>query len=944
MKKTLFLLLAALLVAAAVRADVLKGRVVDAQTGEPLDGARVEARMASGDGTSVWMLTTDTLGRFQFESHAMRRITLRAEFFGYKPTTVQLMSGVSLDTVLIDDIRLQPSEVLMRELAVKGRARRFYMRGDTVVFNPQAFPVEEGQRLQDLVLQLPGVSVQDGRLLWNGKLVRLMMNGREALSEGMLMSQLPVEAVENIKAYERRSELEEHTGVDDGRREQVLDVTVRPRFMDRWSGELRATAYSRKNYAAEANGMKLSDTDPVMFFLRAADDPRAVSKKTADQFWTYGADDAIRQQMGSLAYKHAWRPDFETNRDSHWAVTAGANHSDRPHSRWERTQNFLSGTLPTETNTEERTHQHKLSTPLDFASRVEFSPKLRMQVYATLAYEQEENTTEREQETLSPQTLQQTLPLPSLLAPLRSASEQVRAIGRERSPYEDTYIYNRNIVSAPSLQGRAGGGSAAGSSSSYHSSSRSKGVMGTMQGKLLYLTKKGRHRQNHGSSLGDYHYLLSGISELDRQHFSSPTNDLSLALQLGTQQALGKKTILTAMWTTTYNHLYRNEERWRADTLDLANSLRQCDDLWKNELELMGMFTLGKVSIGPHLTLSHLHEQSDYRRGRLDTLARRNLLLASPHVELNYRIAKQQGLKADVSYVAAPSQLIDCVGYRDDTNPLYIIEGNPGLHTSHTLAAKLYYNVMRTRGSQSLGIGLDYYRDYDPVATVLHYNSQTGGYRSRKRNVRGGSRWQGTVDYERSLGERLQMKNRLNGEWSRSYGLLTLVDDATGLIYNRQSRSYLHDRLSLAYDTEPWHAELTNEFTWNRYAYSDAAQPTQNIFHYELSMHLRYKLRKSWRFTLSPMLLLRRGYLSPSMNDTPFLLNAEVTYKFTGGRGALLRHLDNRADITLAANDLLNQDRRHASTITATSHTESGSSLLHNYVTLTLRYRWEPKK
>ncbi|MBQ9558400.1 MAG: outer membrane beta-barrel protein, partial [Bacteroidaceae bacterium] len=506
---------------------------------------------------------------------------------------------------------------------------------------------------------------------------------------------------------------------------------------------------------------------------------------------------------------------------------------------------------------------------------------------------------------------------------------------------------------APSLQGRAGGGSA-GSSSSYHSSSRSKGVMGTMQGKLLYLTKKGmlaggidveyRHRQNHGSSLGDYHYLLSGTSALDRQHFSSPTNDLSLALQLGAQQALGKKTILTAMWTTTYNRLYRNEERWRADTLDLANSLRQCDDLWKNELELMGMFTLGKVSIGPHLTLSHLHEQSDYRRGRLDTLARRNLLLASPHVELNYRIAKQQGLKADVSYVATPSQLIDCIGYRDDTNPLYIIEGNPGLHTSHTLAAKLYYNIMRTRGSQSLGIGLDYYRDYDPVATVLHYNSQTGGYRSRKRNVRGGSRWQGTVDYERSLGERLQMKNRLNGEWSRSYGQLTLVDDATGLIYNRQSRSYLHDRLSLAYDTEPWHAELANEFTWNRYAYSDAAQATQNIFHYELSMHLRYKLRKSWRFTLSPMLLLRRGYLSPSMNDTPFLLNAEVTYKFTGGRGALLRHLDNRADITLAANDLLNQDRRHASTITATSHTESGSSLLHNYVTLTLRYRWEPKK
>ena len=923
MKKTIILLLALLSVVASLRADILKGRVIDAQTGEPLDGARVEAKMASGEGTSVWMFTTDTLGRFQFESYAMRRITLRAEFFGYKPASVQLMSSAGLDTVLIDDLRLEPSEVLMRELAVEGRARRFYMRGDTVVFNPQAFPVEEGERLQDLVLQLPGVSVKDGCLLWNGKPVRLMMNGHEALSEGMLMSQLPVEAVENIKAYEHKSELEEHTGVDDGKREQVLDVTIKPRFMDRWSGEVSATAYSRKNYAAEANGMKLSDTDPVIFFLRAADDPRAVSKKTADQFWTYGADDAIRQQMGSLAYKHVWRPDFESSRDSYWALTAGTNHSDRPHSRWERAQTFLPGTLPTETDTEERTYQHNFSTPLDFSSRIEFSPKLRMQVYATLAYEQEENTTDREQQTFETEDP----PQPS-------------------------------------------------NSASYQSVSRSKGLTGTMKSKLLYLTEKGmlaggidaeyRHRQNHGWSQGNYCYFQEGTSILDRQSFQSPTNDLNLALHLGAQQALGKKTVLGAMWLTSYNHNFRDEQRWRQDSLDLSNCLRQCDDLWKNELELMGMFTLGKVSFGPHLTLTHRHEQSDYKRGMgypaagvisppsqggvgggsvgLDTLARRNLLLASPEFELNYRIAKQQGLKANVSYVAAPPQLIDCIAYRDDTNPLYIIEGNPDLHTSHTLNAKLYYNLMLTRGSQSLGIGLDYYHDYDPVATVLHYNSLTGAYRSQKHNVRGGSRWQGNIDYERSLGEKLQMKNAMKGEWGKTYGLLTLVDDATGFIYNSQSSSYLRDRLSLTYDADPWRAELSNEFTWNHYAYSDAAQPMQNIFHYELALRLRYKLKSSWRFTLSPMLLLNRGYLSPSMNDTPFLLNAEVAYKFTGGRGALLRHLNNRADIVLAANDFLNKDRRHSSSITATSHTESGSSLLHNYVTLTLRYRWEPSK
>ncbi|MBQ8050291.1 MAG: TonB-dependent receptor [Bacteroidaceae bacterium] len=899
MKTRLLLLIAMLSIATAeVRADILQGRVVDAETGEPLDGARVEATMASGEGTSNWMFQTDTLGRFQMESiGTMRRITLRAEFFGYQPATVRLLASAGTDTVRLADIRLQPSEVLMRELAVEGRARRFYMRGDTVVFNPQAFPVEDSDLLQDLVLRLPGVSVRDGQLFWNGKPVRLMMNGHEALSEDMLLRQLPVEAVENIKAYERRSELEERTGIDDGRREQVLDVTIKPRFMDRWSGEVKATAYSRPNYAATADAMRLSDTDPVMMNLRLADDPRAVVKNTFDNLWDYGTSEATRQQMGNVGYKHAWKGFEGATRDSYWALVAGANHRDTPHSRWEHAQTYLPGTQPTETDTEERTDEHHLSTPLDFASRIDFSPNTRMQWNATLAYEQDEQTADRQQRTFEADSLLNT--------------------------------------------------------ASYQSASHSDGLSVKLQNKFLHMLDKGmlgagldvdyRHRKERGSSLGTYHYLQDGTTTLDAQRFRAPADNLSLDLHLAAMQTVGKKTTLAAQWTTAYGYTFRDEQRWRADTLDLANSLHRRDNLWRNELELMAQLALGKFSLQPNLTLSHRHEQSDYRRGRLDTLARRNLLLATPMFELEYRIAQQMGLKARVSYVATSSQLIDCIAYTDDTNPLYITEGNPDLRTSHALNASLTYNLMRTRGSQSLGIELRYARDYDPIATVLHYNSQTGGYRSWKSNMRGGSRWEGSIDYDRSLAKNLQMKNLLSGQWGTSYGLLTLVDEATGLTYNRQDRSNLRNRLTLTYDVSPWRAELMQEFIWNNYAYSDAAQPVQNIFRYEAALRLRYTL-KNWKFTLDPQLYVNRGYLAPAMNDTPFLLNAGVAYKFAGGKGALLRHLNNRAEVSLYARDLLNRNRQHSSAITATSHTEGGESSLHSYVTLTLRYRWDPPK
>ena len=898
MKKTIIVLLALFMMAVTLHADILKGRVIDAQTGEPLDGARVEAMMASGEGTSFWMLMADTLGRFQIESYAMRRITLRAEYFGYKPATMQLLSGAGFDTVFIDDIRLEPSEVLMRELAVEGRARRFYMRGDTVVFNPQGFAVEDGKRLQDLVLQLPGVSVQDGRLMWNGKPVRLMMNGHEALSEDMLMRQLPVEAVENIKAYERKSELEEHTGVDDGQREQVLDVTVKPGFMDRWSGEVNVTAYSRPNYAATLDGMRLSDTDPVMFFLRVADDPRAINKHTYESIWEYGGNDAIRQQMGGVGYKHAWKPLAESSRDSYWTLTAGANHRDTPHRRWENTQTFLPNTLSTETDKQTKTNQHNLSAPLDFSTRIELSPKLTMRIESTLSYEDEKNMTDRQEKTSSDGALLNT--------------------------------------------------------AHYQSSSHAQGLSGLVRGKMVYNTKKGmlggqlsanyKRRKEHGSSQGDYHYLQEGTSAIDRQRFETPTDNLSVVLNLGYMQALGKKVMLMTQWGTTYDYGLRDEQRWRADTLDTSNSLHRRDNLWKNELELGTQVTLGKFALGPKFTLSHRHEQTDYQRGKLDTLARRNLLLAMSELELNYRIAKQQGLKANVSYVANPSELIDCIGYRDDTNPLYIIEGNPDLRTAHTLTANLNYNLMRTRGTQSLGITLDYSKAYDPVGTVLHYNSQTGSYRSQKQNVRGGSQWGASVNYDRSLGKNLQLQQSLSGQLGTTYGILTLVDEATGLTYNRQGRSHVRERLSLNYDVDPWQLWTSHTFTWDGYTYSDAAQPAENIFYYLAELRILYKLKSGWRFTLSPQFILNRGYLSPTMNNNPFLLNAEVAYKFVGGKGALLRHLNNRAEITLTGRDLLNQNRLNFSTISATSHSEGGDSFLHNYVTLALRYRWDPPK
>ena len=71
MKKTLLILIPLLSIAILASADVLKGRVVDQQTKEPLEGASVQVTMKRGNNTRMFTTMTDSLGVFCVESEYM---------------------------------------------------------------------------------------------------------------------------------------------------------------------------------------------------------------------------------------------------------------------------------------------------------------------------------------------------------------------------------------------------------------------------------------------------------------------------------------------------------------------------------------------------------------------------------------------------------------------------------------------------------------------------------------------------------------------------------------------------------------------------------------------------------------------------------------------------------------------------------------------------------
>lgn len=160
---TILLVLIATLVCNNVAyADIIRGRVVDSETKEALPEASVKMTQKFGDnGTITTTTKADSLGVFQV--YADGKCSIEVSMLGYysKTKTVLVFSDSRKDTLDIGNIELKMSPQMLKMVEVTGRARRFTVRGDTIVFHPEAFHLQEGARLDELIRQLPGVEVDN---------------------------------------------------------------------------------------------------------------------------------------------------------------------------------------------------------------------------------------------------------------------------------------------------------------------------------------------------------------------------------------------------------------------------------------------------------------------------------------------------------------------------------------------------------------------------------------------------------------------------------------------------------------------------------------------------------------------------------------------------------------------------------------------------------------
>jgi len=206
----------------------LSGTVVDFSTRSPLAGASVT--LTSVADTSVRHFTQAFKdGRFFFTSAVPGVYTVKVSYVGYHEQQKKITAlGTQVD---VGTILMVQTSILMKEYIVTGEAPPVVQMGDTVQFNSKAFKMNVDATAEELVSRLPGVTIENNTVKAQGEdVAQILVDGRRFFGDDPMIAlrNLPAEVIDKIQVYDKLSDQSELTSFNDGQTARTMNIITRP--------------------------------------------------------------------------------------------------------------------------------------------------------------------------------------------------------------------------------------------------------------------------------------------------------------------------------------------------------------------------------------------------------------------------------------------------------------------------------------------------------------------------------------------------------------------------------------------------------------------------------------------------------------------------------------------------------------------------------------------
>ncbi len=227
--------------------------------------AKLNMIVEERDGNSTGYLDKNSGAVFNLKiSSSFQDVVLIVSASGYDSVKKNIHIDSEKKRIDVGTINLLPAmkQRNLNEATVTATKIKMYYKGDTLVYNADAFNVLKNESLRKLVLQLPNTKIEEGVIYVNGKPIEsLLFSGKDFFNGNIdaALDRLPAYIVSKLKVYDKQGELSELTGRDMHDKQYVMDVHLKREYLGTWMAKLGADIATEKLWGGQGFLMRMDD-------------------------------------------------------------------------------------------------------------------------------------------------------------------------------------------------------------------------------------------------------------------------------------------------------------------------------------------------------------------------------------------------------------------------------------------------------------------------------------------------------------------------------------------------------------------------------------------------------------------------------------------------------------------------------------------------------------
>ena len=949
---TLLLLFIAMMMQA--QQHLITGAIIDKGTNDPVEASTVQLLRA--DSTYISGAISDENGLFSLQAPEDGSYLLKITSVGYKPTVRRIMMTQGKDLAM-GKININAEAIMLKAATVTAMAKKVVLKEDTFVYNSAAYRTPEGSTIEELVKRLPGAEVSDdGSIKINGKEVKkILVDGKEFMTGDTktALKNLPTSIIDKIKAYDEKSDLAKVTGIDDGEEETVLDFGVKRGMNKGLIANMDLSIGTKQRYSERGMAAYFNDRNRLMMFASANNtNDMGFPGGGGPGGWGPNKQGLNASKMLGLNYNYENKDKLKMDASLRW------NHSDGDISSTVASENFVS---QNSSFSNSRAKNFSRSNSWDGRFRLEWTPDTMTNIMFRPSFTIK-----------SSDALARSLSAQFNADPYQITNDPLEDAARAELGLEDVSLSKSLLQQAGALVNLQ--------SSSSISYSESENLRGMLQynrrlsamGRNITVRTDASYGKTDANSLSltnAYMYLVDVANGNETDHYNTyrynvtPTRNYSYSLQATYSEPLWRATFLQLSYKFTYKYSktdrstynfsdFSDEEanQWASITPEyrgwgnylgtLRSPLDEYFDSdqsrfseYKNyihEMQLMMRFVRPKynLSFGAMLQPQRSNFIYDYMGQHIETT--RNVTNFSPTLDFRYRFSKVSNLRVNYRGTTSQPSMTDLLDITDDSNPLNIKKGNPGLKPSFTHNFRLFYNDYIEKHQRALMTFVNFSMTRNSISDMVTYDDKTGGRTTQPENINGNWNARGAFMFNTAIDSAgvWNINTFTTLAYTNAVGYLSL--DGKTSQKNTTKQTQVGERIAMGYRNNWLEVNLNGTLNYNHAR--NKLQASSNMNTWQFSYGPSITATMPWSMSLSTDLSQssRRGYSDKSMNTNELVWNAQLSQGFLKGKPLT---------VMIQFYDLLHQQSTLSRALTAMARTDTEYNSINSYAMLHVIYR-----